>query len=294
MRCTQPRQVTIIGVGLLGGSAGLALKARCPRARVCGVGRRKASLDKALEVGAIDAAYLEAAEPAADSDLVILATPVGAFAVYLRAVAPVLKDSAIVTDVGSTKGAVVRIAGEILGPRGPFVGSHPMAGSEQKGPAFARADLFDGATCIVTPTPRTPPAAVRRVEAFWRMLGMRTVRMKPADHDRVLAKVSHLPHVLASLLVMLPDRKALDAAATGFRDMTRLAAGDPEVWRDVLLTNRREILRAIDRFDESLVGLRDLLELPDVVGLERFLAAARHRRRGTIGRRLTDPSDSTG
>jgi len=284
------KHVTIIGVGLLGGSAGLAIKARYRSATIAGVGRRQSSLDEALAVGAIDEAHLDAAAPAARSDVVILATPVGAFEKQLRTIKPVLKATAMVTDVGSTKSAVVRIAQRVLGRGGPFVGSHPMAGSEHKGPGFARADLFVGATCVITPTPATPPAITRRAEAFWKRLGACPVRMTPAAHDKALARVSHLPHVLASLLMMLPRKADLPIAATGFRDTTRLASGDPEMWRDILMTNRRAILSAIDDFDESLMHLRDLVELADAPGIEKFLAAAKKRRGESIAKRLLDPS----
>jgi len=282
------RHITIIGVGLLGGSAGLAIKAWDPSIRIAGVGRRQSSLEKALRIGAVDTIHLEAAEPARQTDLVILATPVGAFEKHLRVIAPVLRRGALVTDVGSTKSRVVRTAERILGKGGPFVGSHPMAGSEQKGPEAARADLFTGATCIVTPTASTPPSRTGRIEKFWRVLGMQTVRMSPAAHDRAVARVSHLPHAVAALLMMLPDRADLAVSATGFRDATRLAGGDPEMWRDIFLTNRRAILSAIDAFDESLMQLRDLLELGDGPGIETFLAAAKKRRDATLARIFTE------
>jgi prephenate dehydrogenase len=281
------RHVTIIGVGLLGGSAGLALKAHDPAVRVAGVGRRQASLDRALAVGAIDSSHLSAGEPVARTDLVILATPVGAFEAHMRAIAPVLRAGAIVTDVGSTKRSVVRLAGRILGHH-RFVGSHPMAGSEQKGVSSARADLFAGATCILTPTSSTPPAIAARVERLWRTMGMRTLRMRPARHDRAVARVSHLPHALAGLLMRLPTRAELDVSATGLRDATRLASGDPEMWRDIFLTNRGPILAAIDQFDESLIALRDLVEVGDAAALQRFFAAARDRRDTTIAQVIHD------
>lgn len=284
----QLRHVTVVGVGLLGGSAALALKACDPSIRIAGVGRRRESLQMALDAGAIDTAHLEAPPAVAQSDLVILATPVGAFGRHMREIAPHLRRGAAVTDVGSTKAAVVRQADRLLGAGGPFVGSHPMAGSEQKGVSFARADLFAGATCIVTPGPKTPPRLVGRIERFWQMLGMRTLRMSPAQHDRAVAAISHLPHVLASLLMLLPDSNSLQVAATGFRDATRLAGGDPEMWRDILLTNRQAILRSLDRFEESLMQLRDLLELSDVQGIEKLLSAAKKRRAETI---LKEPVD---
>jgi len=272
------QHATIIGAGLLGGSIGLALKARGLAGHVAGVGRRRASLDEALRVGAIDSAHLDPADPAARSDLVILATPVGAFEPHLRAIRPVLRRGALVTDVGSTKAAVVRTAERVLGRGGPFVGSHPMAGSEKKGPAFADAALLAGATCIVTPTPHTPPGLLRRAERLWRALGMTTVRMTPAAHDRAAAGVSHLPHLLAGLLMLLPRQADLLVSAGGLRDMTRLAAGDPEVWRDILLTNRAALQAAVAKLQKALAQTARMLRAGDAAALERLLAAAKRRR----------------
>lgn len=272
------KHVTVIGVGLLGGSLGLALKARCPSVRIYGVGRRQASLDEALARGAIDEAHLEPAEPVRDSDLVVLATPVGAFEQHLRSIAPVLSDESVVTDVGSTKSFVVRAARRSLGAGAAFVGSHPMAGSEKKGVAHASPDLFEGATCIVTPTDDAPDSAAERIEALWRLLGMHTLRMSPEQHDRAVAAVSHMPHAVSAILALLPEDNQLDVAATGFRDMTRLAGGDPEVWRDIFLTNREAIIESLDEMDESLARLRDLLELADAPAIEAFLAEAKNRR----------------
>jgi len=275
--------VTIIGVGLLGGSVGLAIKEWDPSVKIAGVGRRQAGMDEALALGAIDTAHLDSAEAVDQADLVILATPVGAFEAHLRAIASRLKPSVVITDVGSTKAIVARVARRVLGSKAPFVGSHPMAGSEQKGVAFARPDLFCGATCIITPTRLTPPRATRAVEALWRALDARTLRMTPTSHDRAMSRVSHLPHALSSLLMMLPTKGDLPITAGGFRDTTRLAGGDPEMWRDIFLTNRNAILSAIDTFDESLMQLRDLVELGDAQGLEKFFAAAKKRRRLTLG-----------
>jgi prephenate dehydrogenase len=157
-----------------------------------------------------------------------------------------------------------------------------MAGSERKGVAYARADLFSGATCVVTPTRHTPDELTARVERLWAALGMRTVRMSPSAHDRAVARVSHLPHVLASLLMMLPQTGDLDVAATGFRDATRLAGGDPEMWRDILTTNRRAILDALDRFASDLSDLQGLLADGDAGDIEQFLAKAKRRRDETL------------
>jgi prephenate dehydrogenase len=271
------KHVTIIGVGLLGGSVGLALRKRFPRAIIAGVGRRKASLQKALQRGCIHTAHLDPADCVGRSDLVILATPVGAFEEYLRAIRPALRRGTLVTDVGSTKELIVRAGERILGA-GTFVGSHPMAGSENKGPQFAEPNLLKGALCVVTPTPRTSSARLARTEALWRALGMRTLRLSPAKHDRAVAAVSHVPHAAAAMLMLLPQDAHLPVAATGLRDMTRLAGGDPEVWRDVLLTNRRAILDALGRFGRSLDSLRAILRRGDARAVERFLARAKRRR----------------
>ena len=277
------RRVAIIGTGLLGGSLGLALKRADSTLTICGVGRRQSSLDDALDAGAIDQAFMDVAPAVIGSDLVVLATPVGAFGSFLTEIRPHLKRGAVVTDVGSTKSAVVASASRILGAAGPFVGSHPMAGSEQKGARFARAELFEGATCIVTPTLRTPPTATGRIERLWRLLGMKVVRMTPAGHDKAVAAISHLPHLLSAMMMLEPAQEDLEVSAGGFRDVTRLAGGDAEMWRDILLTNRKAILAAIDRFDESMAALRDLLELSDADGIEQFLAEARWRRQKYLG-----------
>ena len=282
------RCVTIVGVGLLGGSIGLAMRAAGPAVRIVGVGRRQSSLDEALEVGAVDEVHLDVAEGVAHADMVILATPVGAFGRLLEGAKAGLKAGAVVTDIGSTKAEVVAQAEFALGRGGPFVGSHPMAGSEHKGPAFARADLFAGATCIVTPTEHTPPELAERVERFWLALGMRVVRMSPADHDRAVARISHLPQVLASLLMQLPDEADLDISASGFRDSTRLAGSDPEMWRDILMTNRAPVLAAIGDMAGRLGRLAELIQAGDADAIEQLLAVARQRRIDTIGRRLTD------
>jgi len=274
--------ITIIGVGLLGGSVGLAAKACAPAVRVVGVGRRSESLDAARRVGAIDEGSLDAVAAVAEADLVVLATPVGAFEGHLQAVAGALRAGAVVTDVGSTKAQVVRCAQRLLAGRRrdgvAFVGSHPMAGSQFRGPEHARADLFQDATCILTPTAACRPEAVRAVEDFWRALGMNTVRMTPAAHDRAVARISHLPQAVSTLLMGLPTDAQLRVAAGGFASMTRLAGSDPEMWRDIFATNRNEILAALRGFQGRLDGLVRLLESGDDKAIERLLVKARDRK----------------
>jgi len=280
------RHITVVGVGLLGGSVGLAAKAADERIRVIGVGRRRSSLQRALDAGAIDEATLATADAVGGADVVVLATPMSAYERHLKAAAGALPPGAMVTDVGSTKAVVVELAEELLAPARCFVGSHPMAGGEQRGPEYARADLFVGATCIVTPTRRTPPRLARRAERFWQMLGATTVRMSPAAHDRAVGRISHLPHVLAALMVRLQRPADLRLAGAGWLDTTRIASGSPAMWREVLLTNRAAVLSAIDDADEELMGLRDLIDAGDAAGIERYLAAAGRRRDGLLRERL--------
>ncbi len=280
------KRVTVVGVGLLGGSIGLAVKAADERTTVVGVGRRSCSLDRALDAGAIDEATLSTASGVAGADMVVLATPLGAYEGHLLAMRDALSRGAVVTDVGSTKSVAVRLAEGILGKGGPFVGSHPMAGSERRGVQFARADLFAGATCIVTPTAHTRPAATRKALRFWEMLGGRTVQMTPTAHDRAVARVSHLPHVLAAMIVAGQKTGELPLAGRGFLDTTRVASGDPEMWRDIILANRKPLLNAIDAADEQLIRFRDLIDLGDAAGIERYLKAAKKRRDELLAKRL--------
>jgi len=278
--------ITIVGVGLLGGSLGLAVKAVRPGARIVGVGHRRSSLDEALAVGAADAVTLDAAEGVKTADLVILCTPVGLFEPLLRQMAPALKPRCVVTDVGSTKAGVVRTAERILRDRAAFVGSHPIAGSERRGVSFARGDLFAGKTCILTPTARTPSAALKRVDRFWNELGMRTVQMTPARHDRALARVSHLPHALAALLVNVQNADDLDLAGTGFIDTTRIAGGDPVMWRDICLTNRKALDTALAGYVKHVDKLRKSLAEGDGAALERIFARAQATRGEMLDKRL--------
>src|SRR5436190_17870561 len=190
-------RLSIVGVGLLGGSIGLAVRSTVNDCEIIGYGHRPATLERAVQIGAIDRGTGVLAEAVDGADLVILCTPVGLMREMLSGLAGCLKPGAVVADVGSTKASIVRAADEIL-PRGvAFIGSHPMAGSEKRGVEFARADLFQNALCILTPDERTDAKAVSNVEAFWELLGMRTCRMDPAAHDAALAEVSHLPHALA-------------------------------------------------------------------------------------------------
>jgi prephenate dehydrogenase len=202
----KPKRISILGVGLLGGSIGLAAKSSINGCKIIGYGHRPATLSAAMSKGAIDEAFNSPAQAVQNCDLVILCTPVGMFGELLAQIAQTLSPEAIVTDVGSTKRSVVEFAERHLANPARFVGSHPIAGSEKRGVEFARADLFKSALCITTPTPQTDPTCLEAVESFWRLLGMRLSRLTPQEHDRLLAEVSHLPHALAAALVAMPRR----------------------------------------------------------------------------------------
>ncbi|MGQ9651047.1 MAG: prephenate dehydrogenase [Phycisphaerae bacterium] len=279
-------QITIVGVGLLGGSIGLALRAAGFGGLRIGAGRRACSLRKALDCDAVDVVTRDVTEAVCGSQLVILCTPIGQLDGLISRMAPALSPGTYVTDVASTKAEVVRMAERLLPDQVRFVGSHPMAGSEKTGVEFARADLFQLSTCILTPTPRTKIATVRWMRRFWEALGCRTVVTSPDRHDELLARVSHLPHAVAAALVSLAvSESAIDLAGPGFADATRIASGDATMWTDIFRTNRRAILRAVDRLVAELRWFRQKLDHDDAQAILRWLAASREARNKWISRR---------
>ena len=284
----KPSRLSIIGVGLLGGSIGLAVKASAMGCRVVGYGHRATTMAKALEVGAIDEAAASIGEAVQGADLVVLCTPVGLFEQNLKDIAALLERGAIVTDVGSTKRSVVALGERMAAKSAHFIGSHPMAGSEKRGVEFARADLFQGARCIVTPTDRSDAGAVGQVERFWRQLGMTTTRMSPQDHDRLVCDVSHLPHAVAAALIAMQSDAALPVAGKGFLDTTRIAGGDGALWRDILQDNADNVADSIRRFRQQLDQLLDLLEPANRDALAKWLDAAAERRAKLLAEKLKE------
>jgi prephenate dehydrogenase len=279
----QFNRVCIFGVGLLGGSIGLALRSVSPGTRIAGFGHRAKTLDAALRTGAIDESFADPADAARGADLLILCTPVGTFQDLLRRAAAALSSSCILTDVGSTKRSAVGFAESILGDTaGRFVASHPMAGSEKRGIEFARADLFQGARCITTPTARTDPLVLARVESFWESLGMQVMRLSPENHDRLVCDISHLPHAVAAALVSMQPDRALPLAGKGFLDTTRVAGGDGGLWRDILLDNRDNLSDSILRLRGQLDALLELLAADDRDRVKTWLDAAAARRAGLL------------
>ncbi|MFC1806342.1 prephenate dehydrogenase, partial [Planctomycetota bacterium] len=241
------RTATIVGVGLVGGSLGLAMRQRQLARRVVGVGHRQSSLDRALELGAVDAATLDVCEGVAEAELVVLATPVGIMADLAGRAADHMPRGCIVTDVGSTKAQLVRTLGDLAGEHVHYVGSHPIAGSQHRGVDYARADLFDRRLCFLTPTARTDERALGVVAELWQALGAVVRIVEPAEHDRLVASASHMPHIVAAALINVMTPDAMTCVGTGFLDSTRIASGDPRLWADVCLQNRARILEALRR-----------------------------------------------
>jgi prephenate dehydrogenase len=273
-------KVAVVGVGLIGGSFALALKAARACGEVIGVGRGAANLKLALEQGIIDAIGADVA----DADLVLVATPVAQVPRVLAALAPRLKPTALVTDGGSTKRDVIAAARAALGAKiAQFVPAHPIAGAERSGASAASAELFRNKRVVLTPLPENPDAMVQAVEAAWQACGARVSRMDAAEHDAVLAAVSHLPHLLAYALVHEVASRDNSAqlfgfAAGGFRDFTRIASSNPEMWRDICVANRDRLLAELDRTLAKLKAVRPLVESGDGAALEKLFAEARAAR----------------
>ncbi len=271
-------KVAIIGVGLVGGSIGLALRKKRLSGSVAGVCRHKNSVILAKKRGAIDRGYPGIPEAVKDADLVILATPVSKIIGLAKQIAPSLKEGVIVTDVGSSKRLVVESLQKIFSKKGFFVGAHPLAGSEKRGVREARGEIFKDAVCIVTKTKRTNLVAMNKICRLWRLLGARVIVMTPEKHDRLVARVSHLPHMVAAALVSSVDKEKIAFGAGGLRDTTRIASGDPLIWRDIFLTNREEILGAGRKFKKGFEKLIAAIERNEERSLMSFLKKAKEKR----------------
>lgn len=263
--------LAIVGVGLLGGSLGLAAKSRGLVRRVLGIGRDPARLELARNLGAIDAGFPDFASAIPDADFIVVCTPVDLIAQHVLEIVESARPGSLITDVGSTKGEIVRsLAGRIPNPIA-FVGSHPMAGSEKKGPEHAVADLFVKRATILTPTAESAPDAVARLRSFWESVGSRVVLMSPESHDRAVAEISHLPHVVAAALAGVVHPEFLGISAGGFRDTTRIAAATPAIWEPIFRTNREQVLASCERFAARFDEFRKLLAADDGPGIIRWL-----------------------
>jgi len=280
------KQVTIIGVGLIGGSLGMILKREGLADSVVGVGRRIENLKTAVELGAIDRYVSDAKDGVRDADLVILATPVDTYERHVKEWGSCLKPDAIVSDVGSVKGALVEQTEKLLPNGSRFVGAHPIAGKEKTGVAAGSATLFKGARCILTPTKRTDPQALHTIRTLWEAAGATVLTMDPMLHDKVLGAVSHLPHIAAFALInalteVQQTTKELDLLAYsggGLRDTTRIAASSPEMWRDIFLWNRDNLVTQIEVYERHLQQLKRLIQSGDGPAIEQELERAKRVR----------------
>jgi prephenate dehydrogenase len=273
------RRLAIVGLGLLGGSVAKAARAESLAREIVGIGRNPANLALALGEGAVNAVTTDLREGLSGADMIVLATPVATLEGQMPAVWEAAQPQALITDVGSTKAAIVRVAEGLCASKPvDFVGSHPMAGSNLSGFTVSRADLFRGATIILTLTDRTSPDAVKRVTEFWEAAGGRVVTMDPATHDRAVAAISHLPHLVADALVdavVRMDPQFLDVAARGFKDTTRIAASSPTVWREIFEENRDALAEAVAVFRAALGDLESVLRSGDRVRIEAELERIR-------------------
>jgi prephenate dehydrogenase len=293
---SEVKTLTVVGLGLIGGSLVRAVKARGLPYRVNVVARREETRRLALESGVVDRVFGTVAEAAPTADIAVLALPVLAIPAAFREMSPRLRGGTIVTDVGSTKGSLIENLEEDIPPGISFVGGHPIAGTEDSGFESSFPDLFDGARCILTPGKTSTPEAVREVRALWEGVGSRVETMEGSIHDRILAVISHLPHVVAYALVNAAAAADGDCSGLlgytggGFRDFTRIAASHPAMWRDICLDNREEILSAIDLFLRETERLRDMIREKDGPGLETSFNAARTVRRSLTSGKNTEPA----
>ena len=282
-------RVALIGIGLIGSSLAHVIREKKLAAEITGYARSEATRAKALELGLVDRIYPTAAEAVAGADLVILCSPVGTYGALAAEIAPALKPGAILSDVGSVKGAVVK---DVL-PHVPadvhFIPGHPIAGTEQSGPESGFAELFINRWCILTPLPNADAAAVEKLASFWRACGSNVEMMTPEHHDLVLAITSHLPHLIAYNIVStaadleeVTSSEVIKYSAGGFRDFTRIAASDPTMWRDVFLNNKDAVLEMLGRFSEDLSALQRAIRWGDGDTLFNIFTRSRQIRRSII------------
>lgn len=277
-------KIALIGIGLIGGSIALEARKRGLAKSIVAATRSAETAALANKLKLADHCGTDLAAAARDADLVIVCTPVGACGAATQAIAPVLKPGCIVSDVGSVKQTVIADMAPHIPEGVHFVPAHPVAGTENSGPEAALLDLFQGRWCILTPLPGKDARAVDRLEAFWKALGSDVNRLDPADHDRILAITSHLPHLIAYTIVGTADdlgghlnSEVLKYAAGGFRDFTRIAQSDAELWGEILLLNAKALSGPLNHFAASVSGLARALEEGDSEALERILSAARRR-----------------
>lgn len=276
------KQITVIGLGLLGGSIASGVLRCFSGVKVVGFSHRASTRARARGLGVAGEVVDSLEQSVCGADLVILATPISTFEDIFGRIGKFLPDGCIVTDVGSTKVLPHRWAAKKLPRRVHYVGSHPIAGSEQRGVDFARDDLCDRAMCILTTTQKTNRQAVRALKEFWSKLGCLVKVMKPAEHDRIFAHVSHVPHVTAAALTNATNGREIKFAGKGFLDTSRIASGPANIWADILLTNTGNISKGIDKVIAELLKLKKAVDKKDREQIEKLLAAAKKKRAALI------------
>jgi len=277
-------KISIIGVGLLGGSIGLAVRKTQVAKRVEGYVRREESISKCESIGAVDKASCNLKEIVSGADLIILCTPLAQMKTLVEKMEPFIEKNSIVTDVGSAKAKVVKELEPLIASMGAhFVGSHPMAGSEKTGVDAAKPNLFIGSICVITPTNNSNENAVKKIEEFWKDLGGRVLKISPELHDELVSRSSHLPHIIAAELARYvlnpeyPKEQAL-LCSSGFRDTTRIASSSPEMWRDIVLANRAQLSTVLEEFLNGLIKFKELLDKEDAEKIEQFFKNAKKLR----------------
>lgn len=272
------KKVAIVGVGLIGGSLGLAIKKSRLADEVIGIGHRKSSLKEALKKRAVDRVTLDLKNGVKGANLIIVATPVGIMPRIVNKIKKLLKGGAIIIDVGSTKKEIGSKIENALSRGVHYVGCHPMAGSEKRGVGFADKELFKNSICIITPTKRTDGQALNKVKVFWKRLGADVRILAPELHDRLIGEISHIPHLAATALVAVASDEAMKYASGGFKDVTRIASSEPPLWRDICMTNRKYIASALNRYISVLKKIRAKIELGTAQELEKLFRQAKAKR----------------
>jgi prephenate dehydrogenase len=280
------RQITVVGAGLLGSSITLGISRCFGGVKTICYAHREATRRKARELSVATEISGDLKSSVAEADIVILATPIFAFEQMFEEMGEALSSGCVVTDVGSTKVLPHRWASRQLPKRVHYVGSHPIAGSEQRGVEYARDDLFEGALCILTTTKSTKRSAVGILKKFWTALGCRVKLMRPGEHDRVFANVSHLAHVAAAALINCSKADDLEYAGKGFMDTSRVASGPASIWSDILLANAGNVTRSIDRMVAELSKLKSAAGGGNRKEIEKLLKAARERRATLIRQKI--------
>lgn len=276
------RQIAVLGLGLIGGSISLAILRSFTRVKVVGYTHRASTRDKARRLAVVSEVLDDICQCVRDADLVILATPLSTFEDIFAEIADALPVGCIVTDVGSTKTLPHRWADKRLPGSVHYVGSHPIAGSEQRSVEYARDDLFDRAMCVLTATEKTNRRALQILKKFWSQLGCFVKIMTPAEHDRIFANVSHLPHMLAAALINANSSEDLKFAGKGFMDTSRVASGPANVWADVLMTNTKNAIKGIDKVIAELDKLKEAIKSKNKTKIEKLLETARGKRETLI------------